>query len=62
MLAVTWYASASLQSFYLQHMKHDLVARAYLVEKRVAGFLDAEQRNSLEISNLSVGFLARWAV
>ena len=48
MLAVAWYGSTSLQTFFLHHMEEDLVARAYLVEKRVAGFLDAEQRDSLE--------------
>ena len=48
MLAVTWYGSTSLQTFFLQHMQEDLVARAYLVEKRVAEFLGADQRDSLE--------------
>ena len=48
MLAVSWYGSASLEKFYLQHLGEDLAARAFLVEKKISGFLTANQREELE--------------
>ncbi len=48
MLAVSWYGSASLQKFYLQHMEEDLLAKAYLVEKQITGFMNVDKRDSLE--------------
>ena len=36
MLAVTWYSSATIRSFYLQQMRSDIEARALLLEEKIA--------------------------
>lgn len=36
MLAVTWYSSATIRSFYLQQLRSDIEARALLLEEKIA--------------------------
>ncbi|BCO10766.1 hypothetical protein GF1_31420 [Desulfolithobacter dissulfuricans] len=44
MLAVTWYSSATIRSFYLQQMRSDIEARALLLEEKIIQLAAEDQK------------------
>ena len=46
-IAVTWYASSTLYTFYVNESGHDLTARAYLIKTRVEKLLSEPDAKEL---------------
>ncbi len=54
-VAVSWYGSIALRSFFYEHAEGDLRARALLLEERLRGELDGRGRESLQVLAVELG-------